>query len=70
MGDKASIFVSWWVDGTEFHDSYFLIETINFLDSGGGKEWKTYQVQGAKLELVIQGLESSVDYKISYYMTA
>jgi len=70
MGDKASIFVSWWVNGTEFHDSYFLIETINFFNPDGEKMWRTYQVQGAKLELVIQGLESSVDYKISYYMTA
>lgn len=70
MGDKAKIEVTWWVDGTGFHDSYFPIETINFFDLGGGKEWRTYQVQGAKLELVIQELESSVDYKISYYMTA
>lgn len=70
MGDKASIFVSWWVDGTEFHDSYFLIGTINFLDPDGGKEWMTYQVQGAKLEVKISPIDTFVEFHISYYMTA
>jgi len=68
--DIATVDVQWWVDGTGFHDSYFPIETINFLDSGGGKEWKTYQVQGAKLAITISALGGSVEYHISYYITA
>jgi len=70
MGDKAKIEGTWWVDGTGFHDSYFPIETINFFDPGGGKEWKTYEVQGAKLNVTISPIDTFVEFQISYYMTA
>jgi len=68
--DIATVDVQWWVYGTGFHDSYFPIETINFFNSGGGKEWRTYQVHGAKLAITVDALDFSVGYQVSYYMTA
>jgi len=69
-GAMSIIEVTWLVDGSGAHDSFFTIETIESWDPSGKKEWRKYEVQGAKLKVKISPIDTFVEFHISYYMTA